>query len=152
MRGRVGSFWAYGAYGAYGARSWTKGPSNEQKSACAALRAHDSRSLITWQGDVEHKGRVGRAVLQCAGRGVDETCLPVRGDPAAFVDVAEDVELGLDPRLNMPQEVDATSAVPAGAQVAVPDRRAVRDQHVNVVGDSLPDRLHGARESARVRL
>ena len=60
------------------------------------------------------------------------------------MDVAEDVVRGADALLQLVEQVEATRAHPAAAQVAVAERGAVGHHHVGARGDELP--LAAARE------
>lgn len=86
-------------------------------------------------------------VSQITSGGVDKDSLSVRADTVALVDVSVDVVLWPHSFLHGVEQVHASGADPRGAEVAVPDRRRVGDEHVGVVGDQVPLVQEGAPAS-----
>eukprot|EP00754_Rhynchopus_humris_P040552 Rhum_TRINITY_DN23602_c0_g1::Rhum_TRINITY_DN23602_c0_g1_i1::g.178396::m.178396 len=100
-----------------------------------------SQRLESLLRNVKHDRRLHGFVAEVAGGGVDEGRVRVARRTVALVDVAEDVVLRPDPPVHVAQQVDAAGPVVAEAQVAVPDGRPVRQQHVGVLRDLPPQRV-----------
>ena len=76
--------------------------------------------------------------MQIAGGAVDIDRGTIRRHTGALVYVPKRMHRRPHPCLDLVQEIDAPRAHPTAAEVAVTQWRAVRQEHIGVLGDQLP--------------